>query len=102
MRNKIKSKECELNILVNQKSLVELERSTEMNKQKRTIAKLKKELKNVQSQTKKIEDDSANVSNYLKSTHVLLDEADVQEADMKGQIEEIKQANENDCDFEDL
>jgi len=74
-------------------SLIELERKTEVQKQLRTIAKLKKELKNVNSQTQKVGDDNANVTKFLSNTHILLSEADVQEADMKGQIEEIKRAN---------
>ena len=84
MRQLVKSKECEVNILVNQTSLFELERKTEVKKQLRTIAKLKKELSKVNSQNQKLTEDNANVSKFLGNTHILLGEADVQEADMKG------------------
>ena len=47
LKEKVKGKECELNILINQKSLVEMEQKTEISKQMRTIGKLKKELKNI-------------------------------------------------------
>ena len=71
-----------------------MERKTEIHKQMRTIGKLKKELKNLHSQIKKISDDNSNVSKFLKNTHILLSEADVQDADMKGKIDEIKFENE--------
>ena len=83
MLAQVKSKECEFNILVNQTNMVQIEKETEINKQLRTIAKLRKELKNVQNQIKKTTDDNANVSKFLANTRLLLDEADVQEADMK-------------------
>ena len=83
MLAQVKSKECEFNILVNQTNMVQIEKETEINKQLRTIAKLRKELKNVQNQIKKTTDDNANVSKFLTNTRLLLDEADVQEADMK-------------------
>lgn len=74
-------------------SLSELELKNKCQKQLRTIAKLKKELKHVSKETQKITDDNSNVAKFLGNTHILLSEADVQEADMKGQIEEIKRAS---------
>ena len=47
LRRKVKAKECECNILINQKTLLEMESKTKVKKQQRTIAKLKKEQKNV-------------------------------------------------------
>ena len=83
LRQKVKAKECEYNILINQLALVGMERKAESKKQSRTIAKMKKELKTVSSTIKQVTSDNTRLTQYLQNTQTLLTEADVQESEMK-------------------